>query len=51
MILSTDEYNKYPRYMKLPVLPCHNNGNINFFKMGDLKFPNLGGMIFFLSSD
>ena len=23
-----------------------NNGNINFLKMGNLKFPNLGGMIF-----
>ena len=23
-----------------------NNGNINFLKMGNLKFPNLGGLIF-----
>ena len=23
-----------------------NNGNINFLKMGNLKFPNLGGIIF-----
>ena len=32
----------------LPVPLCveGNNGNINFLKMGNLKFPNLGGLIF-----
>ena len=30
----------------LELAQVRNNGNINFLKMGNLKFPNLGGLIF-----